>query len=459
MKLDIKKIVSTILLGMVALTFQSCLVTKKYSRPDTIKTTPDYRGDNLPVSQANMAKQSWQVFFQDTILKSHISEALANNKNYLISLEQVKIANASLKQSKAALYPSLNASAQWKESIEGNQLGYYDLSGILSWEADIWGKLTSGKRAAQAKLLATEENKSAVKTMLVSQVASSYIFLLSLDEQLRIAKESLKIRKEHIRTMKALKTAGMVNEVNLQQSISQYYAVESLQKNIEHQVFTQENTFCTLLGREMGKVKRISLEAFAISTELGVGVPADLIAHRPDVKAAEFALRESFELTNIARAQFYPSLTITASGGYNAMKLENWIKPSSLFFNTLSSLSQPIFNKRRIRTQHEISKMNQRQSLLSFEDKLLTASKEVSDALHLIRNNEQQYEIKIKKLEADKKAVELSKTLLKQGLINYLDVLISQDNALATNLDMINLTQQKWISRVQLYRTLGGGVL
>lgn len=259
--------------------------------------------------------------------------------------------------------------------------------------------------------------------------------------------------------MTALKNAGMVNEVDVQQSNAQYYMVLGLEEELNNQIFIQENAMNILLGQVPQDIERGNLQAFETDTSKLIGVPAQLLANRPDIKAAEYGLIQAFEFTNVAKTQFYPSLSITASGGLNSLKLKDWVDPSSVFFNVLSSLTQPVLNQRRIKTQHEISQINQQQALIQFEDKLLVAGKEVSDALYNIESSNKQYQLKEKKYIATNRALEVSKQLLNQGMVNYLDVLIAQESTLNAQLDLVALSNQKWDSRIQLYRALGGGTV
>jgi outer membrane protein TolC len=283
--------------------------------------------------------------------------------------------------------------------------------------------------------------------------------LLSLDEQLKTTQKTIELRKEQLQTLKALKQAGLVNEVSIQQSSSQLYTVLGIKQGIEKQIFVQENALSVLLGQSPGSIQRGSLSEFTMNTDANTGIPVQLLANRPDVKAAEYALMQAFEMTNVAQTQFYPAFRIGLSGGYNAQKLSDWFDPSSAFFNMLSSLTQPVFNQRRLKTDLEIARINQEQALIQFEESVLQAGKEVSDAVFEIENTNRQYEIKTQKLKADINALKVSEQLLNQGLINYLDVLIAQESKLNTELELINLSSQKWSSRIQLYRALGGGAM
>jgi NodT family efflux transporter outer membrane factor (OMF) lipoprotein len=371
---------------------------------------------------------------------------------------QMQRANALLKQSKAAYLPNINVATTAQNQIEGDQPDNYLLNGSLSWEADLWGKIRSNKRASVAAYFSARANQEAFQSLLVAQVAGLYLQLMALDEQYKITKQTLSLREEHVKTMHSLKQAGMTNEAGVQQAISQHLGVESLLYNLENSILLQENALSVLLGQNPESIERGKLSTFEIETIGSIGLPAELLEHRPDVKAAEMNLVEAFELTNVAKAQFYPSVTLSANGGYNAMKLSEWIKPGSAFFNVAASLAQPVLNGRRIRTQHEIAEINQQDALLRYEQSLINAGKEVSDALFNIRLNDKQADIKQKQLEAQQKALESSKALLENGMVNYLEVIMAQEGVLNSQLAIINVQSQRWANRIQLYKALGGGI-
>lgn len=455
----LNKIVTLVLFVLAILLTQSCLVTKEYQRPANVVDEHLYRKTEVSPDTAGIANKAWREYFKDPNLVQHIETGLAYNNDYRIAAQQLLIAQAGLKQAKASYAPTVSVQTQWNKVVDGPASDFYDLSANLSWEADIWGKITAGKNAAIANILLTVENQNALKSMLIAQIATSYLQLLSLDEQLETTKKTIEIRREQLKTLTALKDAGMVNEVSIQQSNSQLFTALGLKEEIEKQIFVQENALSILLGQTPGSIERGTLKAFTMYAVTNTGVPAQLLANRPDVKAAEYSLVQAFEMSNVARTEFYPALRIGASGGYNAQKISDWFNPGSAFFNVLSSLTQPVFNQRRLKTDLEVAKLNQEQALIRFEEQLLVAGQEVSDALFEIENTNRQYEIKVKKLEADNKALEVSEQLLNQGLINYLDVLVAQESKLNTELELINLSGLKWRSRIQLYRALGGGAM
>src|SRR5690554_350083 len=371
---------------------QSCFVAKDYSRPDVLEEHYSYRTDMIPSDSSTLADVSWKEIFSDPQLQQYIDRGLDNNLDIRRALQQVVAANAYYQQGRAGFFPTLNASGQVShQAMSGNSqfgaffdgaLTQYDLSGTLSWEADIWGKIRSNKRAAEASYLQTVAAHQAVKTRLVSGIASLYYQLLAFDEQKKITEETIANRETSLEAMKVLKEAGTVTEVGVKQTDAQLHTAKALLVDIEKNIKLLENTFSILLGETPGEIHRGTLGEQKRYDDLKVGYPAQLLRNRPDVIAAEYGLVNAFELTNVAKSNFYPSLGITVSGGFQSLELDKLLSVHSLFASTIASLTQPILNGRRIRTQHEVAQAQQEIAYLNFRQSLLDASKEVSDALY-----------------------------------------------------------------------------
>lgn len=448
-----------------ALTLQSCFVAKKYDRP-TIDTEDLYRSEVVAKDSTSMADMPWQDLFTDPILQGHIQKGLENNFDIRTAIQNIAASEASLKQRKAGYFPTLNANGTWThQEISGNSqfgslfssLDQYQLAANLSWEADIWGKIRSNKRAANAQFLQSVAANQAVKTQVVANIASLYYQLLSLDAQLEIAEQTLTNRTQSIETIVALKDAGQVNEVAVKQTEAQKYATELIIEDLKYNIEILENTMSILLGESPKNIDRSTFDAQVLTPEIDLGVPALLLANRPDVIAAEYGLVNAFELTNVARSNFYPSLTITATTGFQSLELSELINANSFFANIVSGLTQPIFNQRQLRTQKEIALSNQEKALIGFERALKTAGKEVSDALANYKNESKKLSIRTQQVDALKKASEYSEELLNYGMANYLEVLTAKDNALSSELSLIDNKFKQMNAIITLYRALGGG--
>ncbi|MFZ0490216.1 MAG: efflux transporter outer membrane subunit [Salegentibacter sp.] len=460
------RIYSFLILAVTPLLLVSCFAAKEYERPDVVKTE-NYRTDLLPQDSLNMAEVSWREMFTDPRLQSYIEEGLENNIDIRIAIQQMLAAEAYVKQGKAGYLPTLDLGANVNHQIlsKNSQFGsffngnitQYDVTGNLSWEADIWGKIRSNKRALQADYLQTVAAHKAVKTRLIANIAITYYQLLMLDEQKRITLETINTRSKSLETTKALKEAGNVTEVGVQQTEAQLYTAQSLLIDINNEIRLLENSFSILLGTAPQQIDRGELQDQEISTPLHTGVPAQLLRNRPDVIAAEYNLVNAFELTNVAKSNFYPSLVLSASGGFQSLDLKDLFNANSLFANLAGSLAEPILQGRRIRTQYEAAQARQQEALLNFRQSILTAGKEVSDALYNYQASTDQIEVKTKEFGAYQKASDYSQELLNNGLANYLEVLTARENALNSRLRLINAEFNQLKSIVELYEALGGG--
>ena len=446
---------------------QSCFVAKKYDRPE-MKTEDLYRTEVVSTDSTSLANVSWDKVFTDPILQGHIKKGLQNNLDIRIAMQNIVAAEATMKQGKAGYFPTLSGNADWthQQLSKNSQLGsflqdrstdQYQLTGTLSWEADIWGKIRSNKRAANAAYLQTIAANQAVKTQLIANIASTYYQLLSMDAQIKVAELTLINRNESIETILALKDAGNVNEVGVKQTEAQKYATEIIIADLKNNVIILENALSILLGESPRKIDRSTLEDQAMQPEITLGVPATLLRNRPDVIAAEYNLISTFEQTNVARSNFYPTFKVTATGGFQSIDLQQWFSANSFFANVVTGLTQPIFNQRQIKTRFEVAKANQEKAYLQFEQSLLTAGREVSDALAQYNNETAKITIREKQVDALKKAADYSDELLTYGLVNYLEVLTAKDNALNTELNLIDNKYKQYNAIIQLYRALGGG--
>ncbi len=464
--MKIKPSYKLFLLLAVPLLLQSCFVAKNYSRPE-LETESLYRTDNLPQDSISMADVSWRDLFKDEQLAAYIEQGLENNIDIRIALQNVVAAEAYVKQGKAGYYPTLSGTTSFTrtKNSENSQFGsfftrpleQYELSGTLSWEADVWGKIRSNKRAARASYLQSVSAHQAVKTNLIAGIATTYFQLMALDKQLEVAKQTLDARKKSLETTMALKDAGQVTEVAVKQTKAQVHTTEIIVIDLENNIKLLENAFSILLGEGPQKIERGNLDNQSIDTDLSTGVPYLLLANRPDVMQAEYGLINAFELTNVAKSSLYPSLSLSATGGFQSLEFDNWLDASSLFSNLVGSLTQPIFNGRKLRTQMEVAKAQQEQALLAYKQALLTAGREVSDALYTYNAESQKLEARAKELEAYATAETYSEELLNNGLANYLEVLTARQNALNSELNYVDSQYAQLSAIVELYRALGGG--
>lgn len=458
-------------LALAGILLQGCFAAKQYKRPD-IKAENLYRTEVVSQDTVSMADISWEKMFPDPVLQGHIKKGLQNNFDIRFAIQNVVAAEASMKQGKAGYFPTLSLGADWthNEMSKNSQFGrvisqtggstttdQYQLTGTFGWEADIWGKIRSNKRATSAAYMQTLAANQAVKTQVISSIASLYFQLQALDAQLKIAENTLINRIESVDAVKALKDGGTVNEVGVKQTEAQRYETELIIEDLKNNIVLAENALSILLGEPANKIARSAFDAQNFNPEIRTGVSTQLLRNRPDVVAAEYAFVNAFELTNVARSNFYPQFRITATGGLQSIELKDWINTNSLFANIVTGLTQPLFNGRQIRTRYEVAKAQNEQALVRFEQSLMTASKEVSDALANYNNETKKMTIREKQVDALVKAADYSDELLEYGLVNYLEVLVAKTNALSSELSLVDTKYRQQLAIINLYKALGGG--
>jgi NodT family efflux transporter outer membrane factor (OMF) lipoprotein len=446
---------------------QSCFVAKDYETPEDF--TPNeklFRTDEVQQDSTSIVDFSWREVFTDSILQEHIETALEANIDIRIALQQIAIANSFAKEGKAGYFPSLELSGgiNYQNLAPNSQFGnffnsltQYESSVTLSWEADVWGKIRSNRRATQAEFFQSIAGHQAVKTRLIADVATAYFQLLSLDERISITEKTISTREKSLATTEALKDAGQLSAVAVKQTEAQLYTAKAILIDLKNELRIAENTLSILKGEEPQTQMRTSHQKQEVNQEMKAGVPLNLLSNRPDVLQAEAAFRNAFELTNVARTNFYPSFNLTSSVGLQSLSWSDFFSLNSVFSNVLGNFTQPLFNRRAIKTQLEVSESQQEIAALQFQQTLLTAGKEVSDALYIYEMLSEKVEVKEKEFEAYQLAFEYSEELLKNGLANYLEVLNSQENVLNTELDLVNNQQALFQSSIDLYRALGGG--
>jgi len=438
---------------------QSCFVAKRYERPQ-VDAENLYRVEVVARDTTTMADISWRELFKDPILQKHIEKGLQNNFDIRVAIQNVLSAQASLDQKKLGYLPSFNANGSWNRSVSklSSNIDQYQLIGNLSWELDVWGKIRSDKRSAGAQYLRTVAASQAVKTQIITGIASMYYQLLALDSQLAISEQTLQNRKRSFETIKALKDAGQVTEVAVKQIEAQMLATEIVVDDIKLGIKTLENSFSIILGDSPRGIERGKFEQQELNPDIRLGVSAQLLSRRPDVIAAEYGLVSAFEMVNVARSNFYPSLTITATGGFKNLELKDLIDEKSMFANLIGGVAAPLFNQGKIRTGHKVAKANQEKALIEFERVLKVSGKEVSDALFNYQNETAKASIRQTQVEALRLASKYSEELLNSGMANYLEVLTAQDNALNAELGLIDNRYKQFNAIISLYRALGGGL-
>lgn len=457
-----------VLLGGIALMgLSSCQVVNQYKTPE-VDTENLYREVHT-TDTTTIADIPWRTYFSDPQLVALIEEGIDNNYNLQIAYTRIQQAEASLGIARAAYFPDVTLVGQVNHSRNSNGeggkdvLGYhstsYNLGISASWEVDLWGKLNRQSKAKYAQFLNSHAYKNLIQTSLIANIATSYYSLLALDEKLQITVESAKLMEENVQTMEDLKNAGLQNGAAVEQSKSLLYSTVTSIPDLESQIRQLENSISTLLGRKPGTISRRNLYDQPYPEELAYGVPAQLLARRPDVQQAELSFRSAFELTNAAQASFYPSIKLsTGTLGYaTANTLSNFFKPENLFASIIGGLTQPLFAKKQLTGNLKIAKAQQQEAFLTFEKTVLEAGQEVTDILYAFESSLKKNETRQKQIAASRNSVSFTQELLKAGVANYTEVLNAEQNLLSAQLSQVNDRLEQLQCTVNLYKALGGG--
>ena len=446
-----RKILIPIVLLLTIVAMNSCALYKDYERQEIDFVDSLYNRIPTADDYESIASLTWKELFRDTLLQNLIELGLENNTDLEIARLKVEQAEATLKTSKLAFYPDVSFSAQ----AGVNQNGFnYSLTPTASWEIDAFGRLHNTKKGAQAALEATKSYQQAVQTQLVATIADSYFTLLMLDEQLEISKRTQKTWEENIRTLEALKRAGKTNEAAVLQAKANKVNVEASILTLKKQIIEQENSLSALLGLVPQELERNELSEQIFPDTLLMGLPLSSLVNRPDVRQAEYKLVEAYYATNVARSYFYPTITLSGSGGWSGVSGN----PGDWIFNAVGSLMQPIFNQGKNKARMKISESQRQEALLNFKQTLLDAGTEANNALI-------SWQTARKRLDSDKLqivylkgAVLNTQLLMKNGQADYLEVLTAQKNLLQAELTETNDRYLEIQSVIMLYHALGGGL-
>ena len=451
-KMFIRFNICGLLAGFMAVV-SSCGVYSKYEREQMHFVDSLYRRmDTSEMDSISTAAVSWDQIFTDAILQEWIKLGLEYNTDLKVAEMKVLESQANLMAARKALFPNASFAASG-----GVYPGSFNAQLNSSWNADIFGSLRNSRRKAEAALQQTEAYKDHVQTQLVATIANNYYMLLMLDEQLNISRRTLNTWEENIRAMEALKRAGKTNEAAVLQAKANKLSVEANVLNLEKEVLSVENSFCALLGTVPMSIVRGKLEDQTLPDSLDAGVPAELLSRRPDVRQAEMALAQCFYDVNIARAAFYPNLTLSGALGWTTGNGSIVLDPGSLIANLIASVGQPIFSRGTLKAQKEAAEARYKQAVYSFRQSLLDAGVEVNNAITLWQTSKKRVELDKKQIVNLQAAVWNTQLLMKHGNANYLEVLTAQKNLLQAELSEVSDRFGEFQSVVNLYHALGGG--
>lgn len=463
------KLNKSLLLPAVAVlalaTLGSCNIYKKYETPTDTALMAEYKkAQEASIDSMAYGNLSWQQVFTDPVLADLISQALENNIDLRNAKLNVDIAHAQLKGAKLSYLPSValapnGAGSKFFVTPHQSMSWTYQIPLSVSWEVDIFGKILNTKRGAEASYDMSKDYAQAVRSQIISAVANCYYGIATLEAQLQVSRSTAEIWLQNVQTIKDLKEAGTVNEVAVVQSEAQYYGILGQITDLEVSLDELNNTMSLLLG-VMPQKWTISPDAvLSVPAIVREGVPMYELAMRPDVAAAERNMAVAYYVTNSARAAFYPGLNITANGGFTNL-LGSMVKnPGEFFINLAGSLTAPIFSRGQNIARLEAAKAQQQQAMNNFENTLMSASAEVSDAMTLYEKSVEKQDALAKQAEKLALAVDYTQELLKVGGYNttYLDVLTAQQSLLAAQISAITARNSQTRALINLYQALGGG--
>lgn len=447
---------------IVIFSLSSCHIYKKYELPtDASPIVEDYAKalDEKPDS-TTLPYLGWREIFTDPILQGYIERALENNKDLDNARLNVDIANAQLKGAKLSYFPSLALNPNGgAASYAGSRMSWsYSIPMAASWEIDAFAKILNKKRGAQTNVEMMKDYEQAVRSQIVCGVANVYYSLVMLHQQLLLTQSTSKIWEEQVSSMELLKNAGRTNEAAVVQSRANYYSIMSSIPVLENSINQLQNTLSLLLNDYPQDYEVTNQLNFTIPDEIVNGIPISYLATRPDVRASERAVATAYYATNSARTNFYPSIVISAQGGFTNL-LGSIIKnPGEWFIQLAGSIAAPIFSRGVNIATLEAAKAQQKQALNNFEYSVLTASADVSDALVDYNKSEEQYKYLQLQVEQLEKSVEYTNELFMYNQsTTYLEVLTARSNLLSSQLSCIANWHTRASALVSLYQAVGGG--
>lgn len=453
----------------VSLLLTSCLIGKKYQRPN-LNLPGQYRNVKEVIAQTqDTLMHQPRSFFKNTILMQLLDSAFLKNSDLLLAVQNIALAEKTLSMVKLNYLPELNAQMNGtynkvsKNSLAGQIDGRrenkdFNLSAVLSWDIDIWGKIKNEKKEALVNYLKTQEVRKAVQTRLVANIAKGYYNLLMLDEQLNIANKSKELSDSTLQMMKIQYQVGDANVLGIRQLEAQIEGNRILVSQIEQSISSQESALSVLCGNYVSSIKRKQEEKEEFYSVPSEGYPASLLSARPDVKAAELSLQAANARVGIFQAAMYPNINISLSGGLNSLTSSNWFSvPASLFGTVAGGITQPIFNRKKLKTQYEQALIEKEKEVILFRQTVLEGYSQVCDALKNNEEIEKQYIFALNKEKALRDNMSSIRVLFTTGAVNYLDIITVHSSYLEARLQTSRLRMDEVIAKVELYYALGGG--
>lgn len=448
-----------------AMLLSSCGIYKKYQRPD-VNTSGLYRdtvrmdGALASTDTLSFGKTPWKQLFTDPALQNLIDSALARNTNLRTAALSVKQAKDMLKVARLAFFPAIQfngtgTTSSWNQN-KASQI--YSLPIEASWTIDAFGSVLNTKRSQEAVLAQTEDYQRAVRTSLISHVANLYYTLLMLDRQLSITQNTEVLTKQTYEMMVSQKKYAGADESAVQSAKANYYSVKASIPEIQRQIRETENALSLLLCEAPHKIERGTLADQFLPSRFSVGVPVQVLANRPDVHAAEMNLAACYYNVNKARAAFYPSITISGQAAWTNNSGGGIVNPGKLLASAVGSVTQPIFMRGVLTAQLRVAKSQQEAAFLAWQQSVLNAGSEVSNALMLYQTSTERSGLLSEQVSSLERNVEVAQKMFKlSSNYNYLNIISAQQSLLMAQLTQVSDQFYRMQAVVNLYSALGGG--
>jgi multidrug efflux system outer membrane protein len=456
---------ATVAIGILA----GCNVGPKYKRPD-YATPPALRGaDEAAIAgeaKNSLGDEQWSAVYQEPELQELIRKALANNYDVRIAAQHILEQEAQVKITRSQEFPTLSIGGTGIGAALPSSLGTQITSPLVNgsfnlssaWTPDFWGLYRKQTEAARAQLLAQTWAQRAVRMTLVQQVATAYLQIRTLDRQLQITKDTLKARQDSVDLTKRLESGGSVPLSDVRQAEQLLYTATSQIPQLEQQIQQQENAITLLLGENPGPIAHKDPNALTPPPQdLPTGLPSQLLERRPDIQQAEATLISANAQIGVARAQFFPNLSITASGGVGGDSLSNIFDPAGKTIYGIGTLAQPLFEGGKLRGQLRLSQETKQEMVLSYQKTIAGAFRDVSNALIALNKQRAYREQQEKLVAAAQDATRLARMRYKGGSTGYLEVLTTDSTLFSAQLNLVTAQQGEALALVQLYGALGGG--
>lgn len=467
---------------VILLSVTGCKPVQQLQQTEPVTLPSSFPGQ---ADSSGIGSLSWRQMFTDQYLQRLIDTALQNNWDIKTALQRVEIARANYFQTRGTLKPSVQAVASAGADKFGdytlNGVGNYDtnLSGNLdkeqkipmpltpdfflglrsSWEIDLWGKLRNRKTAAYHHVLSSQKGVQLIHTMLVSEVASRYYELLALDDELKVLRQNIALQESAVAIVQAQKEGGRANELAVQQFTAQLLRTRSLEAEFRQQITATENELNLLLGRLAQQIERSqSILKHPLPGAVKAGIPSSLLLRRPDIQQAELELKASEADVEAARAAFLPSLTITPYLGLNAFSTATLFNPASVAYGVIGSLTTPLLNRNGLKADHRRRTAAMQTAIYDYQKVIVNGYHEVVTNLSGMSNLQKQYDLRAKETEVLRAAVTTANDLYRTGFASYLEVITAQKSVIEAEIGLIDTKKEIFLTLIDLYRALGGGV-